>query len=327
MAQVRALDPDSPIPRYHQIAEAIRAEISTGRLTDGEVLAPLREAAQAWGVNLHTVRHAYAELARQGLVESRRAAGTKVLAGAADLLRPAAGHQPESTADFVERIAAEARQRFGMPARALAEALAALPAGGADPAGRAVGYVVECSQTQCEDLARQVAVVWDVDVLPWSLGRHDEPPPGPIIATYFHYNEIRRRWPDRLSGVRFATITVDPQLASLVQEAAGPRRSGAKVAVNLYELDQPTLAAVRADLSTVLPASQFALYPVLISNPAEALAIAPDRVALVAPRVWGELTQQQRATGRAIEVRYVFASEELDAVGHALRWPRADRSG
>lgn len=332
MLQVRSLDPDSPVPRYHQIAEVIRGEIVTGRLTGGELLAPLREAAEAWGVNVHTVRHAYAELARQGLVESRRAVGTKVLVGAADLLRrgdllrPAAGQQPESRTDFVERIATEARQRFGMSAPVLAQALAALPAAGAGRPGRAVGYVVECSQTQCEDLARQVAMVWDVDVLPWSLGRHDQPPPGPIIATYFHYNEIRRRWPDRLPGVRFATITVDPRLAGLVQELAGPRRSGAKIAVNLYELDRPTLEAVRADLSVVLPASRFTLHPVLIGDPAEALATAPERVALVTPRVWGELTRQQRATGRAIEVRYVFASEELDAVGRALGWPRADRA-
>jgi DNA-binding transcriptional regulator YhcF (GntR family) len=322
VVQPLALDPDSPVPRYHQIAEAIRAEIATGRLSGGDLLAPLRQAADAWGVNLHTVRHAYAELARQGLVESRRAVGTRVRPGAMELLRRTAGHRPESPADFVERVAAEALQRFGMPARELAGALAALPDSGPGTAGRAAGYVVECSQTQCEDLARQIETFWDVDAHPWCLREHGEPPPGPIIATYFHYNEIRRRWPDRLPGVRFASITVDPELARQVRRQAGTGRSGGKIPVDLYELDQPTLDAVRADLSLVLPASRFWLRPVLIAEPGEALAAGPDRVALVAPRVWGELTPAQRGSGRVLEVRYRFAGPELAAIGRALRWPR-----
>ena len=52
------IDSGSPIPLYHQIAEAIRQQIENGDLSRGDALAPLREAAQFWGVNLHTVRHA-----------------------------------------------------------------------------------------------------------------------------------------------------------------------------------------------------------------------------------------------------------------------------
>lgn len=333
MHDVAALNRSSPVPRYHQIAEAIRSQIARGELSHGDVLDPIRQAAEAWGVNLHTVRHAYTELARQGLVESRRAVGTRVLARATDLARPGserAAPARESRADFVGQVAREALERHGMSANALADALTTLGAtGGATSSTRDIGYVVECSQTQCEDLARQVEAVWDVDARPWCLDRGDEPPPGPIIATYFHYNELRRRWPRRLAGVRFTSITVDPRLERLVDERAkaiSSRRVRGRVAVTLYEFDEPTLAAVRADLSMVLPASRFTLDTKQISAAAEALATDKSRIALVAPRVWGELSQAQRATGQAIEVRYLFADAEMDALGRALRWRQRHRS-
>ena len=74
-----SIDPGSEIPLYLQIAEAIRARIDSGDLSPGDALRPLREAAEHWGVNLHTVRHAYTALAREGLIEtSRGARGTRV---------------------------------------------------------------------------------------------------------------------------------------------------------------------------------------------------------------------------------------------------------
>ncbi|NUS48333.1 MAG: GntR family transcriptional regulator, partial [Gemmatimonadaceae bacterium] len=64
------LNPSSPIPLYHQLAEAIRAEIAAGTLAPGDRLPPLRAGADVWGVNLHTVRHAYRALAESGLVRT-----------------------------------------------------------------------------------------------------------------------------------------------------------------------------------------------------------------------------------------------------------------
>ena len=75
------VDSESPIPLYHQIAEAVRAAIAAGKLAPGDVLQPMRQAAEEWGVAIQTVRHAYASLAREGLVESGRGRrGTWVVA-------------------------------------------------------------------------------------------------------------------------------------------------------------------------------------------------------------------------------------------------------
>jgi len=52
---------------------------TTGALEPGTALPSLRDAARRWGVNLHTVRHAYASLAAQGLVRTEAPHGTVVL--------------------------------------------------------------------------------------------------------------------------------------------------------------------------------------------------------------------------------------------------------
>ena len=62
------LDPDSAVPLYHQITEALSYRIATGRIPPGQRLPSVREAATAWDVNMHTVRRAYGELSERGLV-------------------------------------------------------------------------------------------------------------------------------------------------------------------------------------------------------------------------------------------------------------------
>lgn len=314
------IDLSSPVPRYHQIAEAIRERIEQGELGPGHSLSPLREAAELWGVNLHTVRHAYAELAREGLIESRRALGTRVTARAKRLQVSTDRSGREA---FLARVAREAADRWGMSARDVSEALARLADDVAhQPQGSEAVYVVECSQRQCEDLAKQLAAAWDVDARPWCLDQDGEPPEGAVVATYFHFNELRLRWPQSLARVRFASIVVDPALARRVMKQAGspPRSSGRRVLITLFEFDEPTLAAVAADLSTVLPAKQFNVRTRVIERASEAVSDKRKGISLVAPRVWGELTDKERASGRVMEARYVFEPDDLAAIGRQSNW-------
>lgn len=61
------LDGETPI--YTQIVRLVILGVATGELEEGEALPPLRGLADALGVNLHTVRKAYLELAERGYIE------------------------------------------------------------------------------------------------------------------------------------------------------------------------------------------------------------------------------------------------------------------
>ncbi len=307
------LYPESPVPLYHQIAEAIRARIQSGELAPGDALEPLREAAERWGVNLHTVRHAYTALARDGLVETRSTRGTRV---APTKPRPAR-RRPEVQA-FVRRVADEGRA-LGLSASELAAMLAG--AGHRTGDNRPVVYVVECSEWQCECHARELQEHYLIDARPWSLQRAGEPPAGVIVATYFHYNDLRGRWPHRLREVRFVTIGPDPDLAAQLPS------SGRLLVV---ERDEPTAQNIAGDVSVELPPGAHEIVPVTSDNPGALLADGARDPILFSPRVWSELSDDDRAHPRAHEARYVFDARELEKLGVEQGWmpalaPTAER--
>jgi DNA-binding LacI/PurR family transcriptional regulator len=73
------LDPRSALGIAAQIRTQISLQIADGELAPGERLPPARDLARRLGVNVNTVRSAYARLAADGLVRTRHGVGTEVL--------------------------------------------------------------------------------------------------------------------------------------------------------------------------------------------------------------------------------------------------------
>ena len=66
------------MPLYAQLTRAIQFAITTGRLRIGEQLPTVRQLAVELRVNANTVAKVYAELEREGILETRRGVGTFV---------------------------------------------------------------------------------------------------------------------------------------------------------------------------------------------------------------------------------------------------------
>lgn len=325
------LDHHSPIPLYHQLAEALRYQIATGALRVGAPLPPLRKAAGLWAVNLHTVRRAYAELVAQGIAVTRGPAGTRVLSGLGGHGASPSGRRRER---FLARVLREARERHGIDAAELAALLQAKRA--IRPVSPSTAYVIECSRSQCEDLAAQLEARWRVSAIPWPLDRDDLPPAGLLLATYFHYNDVRVRLAGRLSDVRFAAISPDPGLrARLRRTRRGatrqnhrttqkhPRTSQKQRQTRVYicERDSSMARNIAADLRRILPEGEFEILTQITARPEQWLQRKKPRIpVLFAPRMWGTLSEKARAHPRVHEVSYVFDPHDLETIGHELGW-------
>lgn len=72
------LDRSSPVPLYHQVAQAIQAAIEDGRLSPGELLENEISMATRLGISRPTARQALRELVDKGQLVRKRGAGTRV---------------------------------------------------------------------------------------------------------------------------------------------------------------------------------------------------------------------------------------------------------
>jgi DNA-binding transcriptional regulator YhcF (GntR family) len=290
------LDRASPVPLYHQLAEGLRWRISTGELAPGQRLPSLRAAAVALGVNLHTVRAAYERLVDEGLLVADGARGTRVVATA----RPA-GPTPDDLDGVVRRLAEEGR-RHGLAPADLARRLQELHED--EPA--AALAVVECSLAQCADHAGELEARFAVQATPWPLDRDGEPPPGPIVATYFHYGDVVRRWPRRRADVLFVAVRPDPAVAEQVAS-----RWPAADRVLACEVDEIRAANLAADLEPLFADRGLPVEPVAGRRLDRTLDQPPRLPHCFAPRAWAALDDEVRRHEAALRVPYVIDEPSL----------------
>ncbi len=74
-----AISPGSNTPIYQQITDQVRLAVATGRLAVADQLPSVRALAEELVVNPNTVARAYADLAREGLIEARAGRGVFVI--------------------------------------------------------------------------------------------------------------------------------------------------------------------------------------------------------------------------------------------------------
>jgi GntR family transcriptional regulator len=73
-----SVDSSSATPIYAQLDRSIRAAIATRKLEPGAQLPTVRQLAVDLAVNANTVARVYAQLERDGILETRRGVGTFV---------------------------------------------------------------------------------------------------------------------------------------------------------------------------------------------------------------------------------------------------------
>jgi DNA-binding transcriptional regulator YhcF (GntR family) len=300
-----SLDSASSVPLFHQLAEALRFRIAVGALPDGERLPGVREAAALWRVHFHTVRRAYRTLSGEGLLHMGPGKPTTVTC------RPT---KPvgEDLCAFLSGILREGRERFGLSPSELGRRLDAMNTL-AEPS-RPV-HMVECSEEQARDHALEINVRWGIEVKPWVLDNPGEPPPGLIVATFFHFQELRNRWPRRQGHIHFVAIQPDPCLPEQVCTRLGRKPSR----VLLWEQDETMAENVAADLRSVFQPCRIIVEPrVMREGRSPMRGLGAKEACLFAPRVWGRLPSKARAHPRAFEATYKIRHGDLEGLGPVL---------
>jgi DNA-binding transcriptional regulator YhcF (GntR family) len=306
------LDPASSVPLFHQIVVALKHMIAVGTINKGERLPSVKDASRLWHVHFHTVRRAYQALADEGLVLVGRGRPTTVVG---DRNTPG---EPELGA-FLAQVFREARESFGLAPHELAQCLEGMTRPGKPPAI----YMMECTEAQASALAGEIRERWGVETHGWALDRPGEPPPGLLISTFFHFQEMRSRWPGRLGDLHFVAIYPDPDLADRIRTRVG----GTPERVLVCESEESMAENVAADLSAVLRPCGVRAEPCVIQDTRTPLELLEGgAICLFAPRIWGAVPTDVRDHPGAFEARYRIRPADLDALG-SLIGARSDVPG
>src|SRR5476649_2903960 len=75
---LRPISPAAPGTLYQQIVDGLKREVSEGRLKPGASLPSFRQLAEDMLVSVITVKRAYEELEREGIIYRRQGLGTFV---------------------------------------------------------------------------------------------------------------------------------------------------------------------------------------------------------------------------------------------------------
>jgi GntR family transcriptional regulator len=109
------ISPAAPGPLYDQIVDAVKREIAAGRLAPGSAMPSFRMLAEELTVSLITVKRAYEELEREGIIFRRQGLGTFVAEQGHDRAREV---RRESAREAL-RAAVRAGREAGMSDREL----------------------------------------------------------------------------------------------------------------------------------------------------------------------------------------------------------------
>ena len=302
-------NPDSSVPLFHQIVVALKHMIAVGTLAKGQRLPSVKEASRLWHVHFHTVRRAYHVLADEGLLLVGRGKPTTVVG---DAVTPGA---PALDA-FLAQVLREAHESFGLSPEEFVSRLEGMTRSAAHPGI----YMIECTEEQAAALAEDIRRRWNVETAGWALERPGEPPQGLLVSTFFHFQDVRRRWPGRLGDMHFIAIHPDPELGNGIRTRLG--RTPAQVLV--CELEAAMADNVAADLRPLLSPMGVSAEPCVVNGDDDVLEkLEAGAICLFAPRVWGGLPPRIRQHPGAFETRYCIRPPDLQALG-SLIGARAD---
>jgi GntR family transcriptional regulator len=227
------LNKKSRIPLYLQLKDQIQYYISTGALLNNEQLPAVNSLAKELAINFETVRKAYKELEKEGLISMQRAKGTMVTLYPGDSPKGSPASERTSPHDLIDAVGR--RLRSGRTAGEIRlEFEAALEAAISERNDQFIIFT-ECNTLQVQDISKQLADVLQVRVVPTLLSELSqtvaqiEGQPGQlraIVTTGFHLNDVRAILVGRSIDIQVLITNMSPTTRRKVDEVGPDKKYG-----------------------------------------------------------------------------------------------------
>ncbi len=217
MKSIFQIDPELDIPIYQQLVDKIRAAVKTGALAPDQQLPTVQEVSAELGIARGTIKRAYDELERHGLVEKVQGRGTFVR-----WQQASSGSRKEQAMVAIDRLldklegigfsTAEINIFLNLKLRERAEHLSQVQLA-----------VIGCNPENLSQMSEQLRQLRHVDLYsyllssireyPYKLGEDIEL----IVTTAEHADYLEAILPDRKRIVKVAMKPCEDTVAQLLQ--------------------------------------------------------------------------------------------------------------
>lgn len=227
-----SVDKQSKVPLYLQLRDSVKYYISTGEIHENQQLPTVNGLAKELEVNFETVRKAYKELEREGLLSTKRGLGTYV-SGRAVSRELSSGH-PQSKSDLANsaKLAIKQLLESGTSADEIKRWVDRIRGQAALENQKRYAIFAECNTLQANEISRELCKYLQIEVRPIlikDLKEHfrksasKDPRLLAVITTGFHLNEIRTILADHPVRTEFVITNMSPETRRKIE--AFPKNS------------------------------------------------------------------------------------------------------
>jgi DNA-binding transcriptional regulator YhcF (GntR family) len=212
---------EDKIPLYLQLKDLIKYHISTGTLQHEQKLPTVHGLARELEVNFETVRKAYKELERQGLVTMERGFGTYVNAGVAISVQPAFAAEGNRSAEATSLLVRGVKELLetGLTPREIQD-IVHRTIDSAQNADRSSILFVECNSLQANSISETLKKELGISVRPVLVKDLNKEMAevsrsgtalDAVITTGFHIDEVRKLLRDKPVAIDYVVTNMSPE--------------------------------------------------------------------------------------------------------------------
>lgn len=195
------IDKNNKIPLYLQLKDLIKYHISTGNIRDRHHLPGVHVMGQTLGINFETVRKAYKELEKEGLISMRRGCGSYVSLHADRIPESGALKHRDEDPLAILKIGIRKLILEGADQQEIRGTVEDVIRETAQDLRRQTVIFTECNLHQVKEISNQLSAYLHLPVLPVLLSDlktsverflSEEKALLGVITTGFHINEVRK---------------------------------------------------------------------------------------------------------------------------------------
>lgn len=217
------INPELDIPIYQQLVDTIRAAVKKGDLVPNEQLPTVQELSDALGIARGTIKRAYDELERAGIVEKAQGRGTFVC-----YQRATSGSRKEQAMAAIDAMLDQMEEMGFTPAE-INIFLELKMRERAEEETQIKVAVLECNPENLSHMTEQIHRIPHIDLYsypmetvqqyPYKLGEDMDL----IITTASHAKELEQILPDRRKIARVALCLTQQSLSDIIRLRKGKR--------------------------------------------------------------------------------------------------------